>query len=995
MLPGFPGLAGRLAAKQAKEAEKTAKKQSKAEAKAAGKRRNQRKKEWTSAGFSDILRGIRRTAKKPGMDAYASREQNPYVCERQKDKGMKIYGTKTNHLTNPMGYQMDGVSFSWKVADASGKKQTWARIRAAADEAMEQILFDSGKDELADSLAYHVNSELKPRTRYFWTVTVHTDADEEAVSDVQWFETGKRDEPWTGQWIGVPEDYDAARHPVFEKKITPAGPVRGARLYISGLGLYEAAYNGEKIGAEYLTPYCDNYNACVQYQTHDVTAQLQAAGTLSVTLGDGWYKGRFGFDDRTGKGFYGDAWKLIAELHLLYEDGTEDVIGTDESWTVRASNLVFSNIYDGEQRDDSLPQARILQAVKTDAPAGKLMDRISTPVTVREEVPVKEVIHTPAGETVLDLGQELTGIFRLNVPALPAGSRVHLQFGEILQDGNFYRENLRTAKAEYIYTSGGAAHIIEPKFTFYGYRYVKIEGLEEIKARDFTALVLHSEIEKTGEAVTGNDLVNRLLQNIDWGLRGNFLDVPTDCPQRDERMGWTGDAQVFAPTANSFRDCCAFYRKYLYDLKTEQDAQGNGAVPDVIPSFGKNNTSAAWGDAACVIPWVLYQYCGDASILEEQYESMCGWVSYIKSVDGDDHGWRRKFHYGDWLALDASKPEQLQGGTEVGFVADVMYLKCVRIAADAAGVLGKTEDEAAFKALSADLLREIRSEYFTPSGRAAVTTQTGLLLAYRYGLSPDPDRIRAQLEARMKEDDGHLKTGFVGTPLLLPVLSDCGLNDMAYDLLLYEDYPGWLYEVKMGATTVWERWNSVGPDGKIAENGMNSLNHYSYGSVAEWICAYAAGLHCAAPGFKKAKIAPEISADLGKISYAFDSASGLWKSAWEILENGDISCVCTVPFGCSAVLKLPCGGGEHVLAAGEFSLTYTPDTPLKTTFTVDTPLGDLMENPKARALLTRAMPRITQLPPSMNGMSIRQVMARMGGANGEMLEKINAMLKTV
>ena len=908
---------------------------------------------------------------------------------------MKLYDTKINHLTNPLGYQMNSVSFSWKVADAEGKKQTWARVRLAADEVMKDLLFDSGEDASAEPLAYHADIDLKPRTRYFWTVTVHTDADEEAVSDVQRFETGKREEAWTGQWIGVPEEYDTARHPVFEKEITPTGPVREARLYISGLGLYEASFNGEKIGTEYLTPYCDNYNACVQYQTYGVTAQLQEAGTLSVTLGDGWYKGRFGFDDHTGKGFYGDEWKLIAELHLLYEDGTEDVIGSDESWTVRASAITFSNIYDGEQRNDSLLQKAAVQAVLTQAPAGKLTDRISTPVTVREEVPVKEVIHTPAGETVLDLGQELTGVFRLDVPALPVGSRVHLQFGEILQEGNFYRENLRTAKAEYLYTSDGAAHVIEPKFTFYGYRYVKIEGFDSIKPEDFTALVLHSEIEKTGEIVTGNDLVNRLLQNIDWGLRGNFLDVPTDCPQRDERMGWTGDAQVFAPTANAFRDCYAFYRKYLYDLKTEQDAQGNGAVPDVIPSFGKSSTSAAWGDAACVIPWVLYQYYGDVSILEEQYESMCGWISYIRSVDGDDHGWRRKFHYGDWLAPDASKPEQLQGGTEVGFVADVMYLKCVRIVANAAGVLGKGKDAAAHEALAAELLDEIRSEYFTPSGRAAITTQTGLLLAYRYGLSPDPDRIKAQLQSRMKEDDGHLKTGFVGTPLLLPVLSDCGLQDMACDLLLYEEYPGWLYEVKMGATTVWERWNSVGPDGKIAENGMNSLNHYSYGSVAEWICAYAAGLHCAAPGFKEAKIAPEISADPGKISYTFDSASGLWKSAWEILENGDIRYACTVPFDCSADLKLPYGGGEYALDAGDFSLTYTPDTPLKTVYTVDTPLGTLLGDPKARAALTRAMPRITQLPPSMNGMSIRQAMTRMGGANEEVLGKINAMLGSI
>ena len=905
---------------------------------------------------------------------------------------MKIYAAKTNHLTNPLGFRMEHIVFSWKVEDAVGSRQEWARIRVASDAGMTELLFDSGEDPAADSLAYRISLSLSPRTRYYWTVRVRSDAGEEAESAVQWFETAKLEEAWQADWI---TGGAADRHPVFHRRIerTEGKAVEAARLYICGLGLYEAYYNGNKIGNEHLTPFCNDYNEWVQYQTFDVTDLLQQDGTLSVLLGNGWYNGRFGPDDRTGKPFYGTERKLIAELHVQYADGSEDVIGTDESWTVSGSSVTFSNIYDGEIRDDTLPETPETPAAVTAPPVGALTARLSPPLTVQEEVPVKEVIHTPAGETVLDLGQNLSGLFRLFV-RVPRGRTVHLQFGEILQNGSFYRDNLRTAKAEYVYISDGEAHVLEPKFTFYGYRYVKVEGIENPAPENFTALVLHSELDRTGEIQTGSPLVNQLLSNIDWGLRGNFLDVPTDCPQRDERMGWTGDAQVFAPTANYLRDCFAFYSKYLYDLKREQDALG-GAVPDVVPSFGRTSSSAAWGDAACVIPMVLYDFYGDRSVLEEQYESMCGWIAYIRRVDGTDHGWRRKFHYGDWLALDADRPDNLQGGTEVGFVADVMALRCVRLTAEAARILGRTQDRGEYETLAEAMLNEIRNEYFTPSGRPAVTTQTALLLAKKYGLSPAPERIAAALEARLKADDGHLKTGFVGTPILLPMLSECGRSDMAYDLLLYEGYPGWLYEVKMGATTVWERWDSVGPDGIIADNGMNSLNHYAYGSAAEWIFGCAAGLRPAAPGFRRAVIAPEISAALGHLECTYDSAAGRWQTAWKVTAEGAVSFACTVPFGCTAELTLPYGGGSRTLTAGHFEITYEPDQPLKTVFTVDTPLGQLLDTPKARALLTRAIPKITQLPPSMRGMSIRQIMQRMGGADENTLGKLNALLKSV
>ena len=440
---------------------------------------------------------------------------------------MKITNCKVNHMVNPLGFAIKKTVFSWTVEESCGKKQTSAQIQIWSNG---KRIVDTGWTDL-DPLAAEVSVALIPRTRYVWNVAVRTDAGEEAISDLYWFETGKLDEPWQAKWIGC--DDSEPRHPVFCKEIAAEKEVVSARLYICGLGLYEASWNGKKIGVEYLTPYCNNYDSWVQYQTFDVTTQLQKTGTLSVELGNGWYKGRFGFDRRQ-KPYYGDSWKLIAEVHITYADGTEETIGTDESWLVTRSNITFSNIYDGEQRDDTLPESAAVHAVLVDAPKGKLTARHSTPVVVQKELPVREMLHTPIGETVLDVGQNMTGSFRLAVNE-PAGTRIHLQFGEILQNGNFYRDNLRTAKAEYIYISDGKPHVLEPKFTFYGYRYVKVSGVSGLKAEDFTALVLHSALPKTGTLETGNKLVSPTSNGVTLIISWMYLPTAPSVTS-----GWAG-----------------------------------------------------------------------------------------------------------------------------------------------------------------------------------------------------------------------------------------------------------------------------------------------------------------------------------------------------------------------------------------------------------------------------------------------------------------------
>lgn len=877
---------------------------------------------------------------------------------------------------------------------------------------MEQLLFDSGWDPEADPLAYPVPLDLSERTRYFWQVQVQSNAGEEAESTVQWFETGKREEPWTGKWITC--DSAEKRHPFFEKEICPAEgkELKRARLYISGLGLYEAYYNGERMGDEYFTPYCNDYNEWVQYQTYDVTEQMSKAGTLSVLLGNGWYKARFGFASAEEKGFYGNEWKLIAEVRLEYTDGTEDVIGTDESWTVRRSRITYSSLYDGEHRDDTLPELLQEQAVFCEPPKGELTERMSLPVTAHETFEPVELIRTPAGEQVFDLGQEITGLFALKVH-VPTGTAVHIQTGEILQNGNFYNENLRSARSEYYYTSDGTETVLIPHFTFYGYRYVKVEGIEELKIDDLTGIALYSDMDAAGTMKIGHALVNRLIENVRWGLQDNFLDVPTDCPQRDERMGWTGDAQVFSPTATYLKDTYAFYAKYLYDMAREQSVRG-GRVPDVVPSFGVESTACVWGDASCIIPWNLYLFYGDKGILEDQFESMKGWVDYIRSVDGDDHGWRYVFHYGDWLALDnpAGGAEQTLGATDEEFIANLYYAVSAGIVADAAAVLGKKEEEAQYRALSEEQFDIVKKEYYSATGRCCIKTQTALLLTLKYHLSDNTELTVRQLKKLFKDSHGKLKTGFVGTPLLCNVLTDNGMSDLAYKLLLNEEYPGWLYEVKLGATTVWERWDSLLEDGTISGISMNSMNHYAYGSIQEWMFRHAAGIDQAedVPGFRKAVIHPILNWELGSVEAAYDSPAGEYRSSWRLTDPEHVEMSVFVPFGCSAELTLPLAGKEVYedrenpafaevkdgicyLAPGEYHFAYKLTKSLKKKYSIDLPVQELLDDPKAKEVLTSMIP-VGNVPNQLLGQSIPQIAEHFGERfPKELMEELDRRLR--
>lgn len=844
---------------------------------------------------------------------------------------MKIKDLRANHLENPIGYAFSPLSLSW-AAESSGKKAVSARVEIALDKDFQRLVSDSGEQPGLSPLSYTPDLALAPYTRYFWRVTVTADNGDSGTSGPAFFETGKLSEPWAAQWITSPYE-DKERQFILKKSFDARGVV-SARAYACGLGSYELWFNGQKASGEVLAPGFHDYESWLQYQTYDLTPLLkEGENAVGALLAPAWYMGRFGFDSAGGC-HYGDQMKFIAEIHLTHQDGEKTVIATGGDWLCAPSFVTFSNIYDGEAQD-----ARLIgglagqgaweqtvcweQAACCEGETAKLSERMSPPIVVTETLQPKEVLRTPAGETVIDFGQNLTGWVEFACAA-PAGQVVHLQFGELLQDGNFYQENLRTAKAEFSYTSDGSARRVRPYGTFYGFRYAKVEGMD-VNPGDFTACVIHSGLAFTGSIETADPRLNRLFLNALWGQRGNFLDVPTDCPQRDERMGWTGDAQVFAGTACFNMYAPAFYDKYMADLAFEQKKLGGG-VPHVIPAIPKmrgSHSSCAWGDVACVLPWQLYQYYGDKGMLRRHYPAMKAWVDFLKRQDDENGGRRLRltgFHFADWLALDNYKdPESSFGGTDCYYVASAYYAWSTALAGKAARALGEDADAEYFDQLLGEIKKAFTAEYFTPAGRCAVDTQTALVLALYMDLVPAEMRPRLADELKKKLEDNklHLNTGFVGTPYLCPTLSENGLSDIAWTLLFNDDYPSWLYEVKMGATTIWERWNSVLPDGRISGTGMNSLNHYAYGSIVEWMYRYMCGLRPDAPGCRRMVIAPEPDERLGWAKAVYSSAAGQYESGWAY-RDGKVQYQISVPFDCEAEVRLP-GRKPMVLAAGMYT----------------------------------------------------------------------------
>ncbi|MDE6055170.1 MAG: family 78 glycoside hydrolase catalytic domain, partial [Lachnospiraceae bacterium] len=756
---------------------------------------------------------------------------------------MRIIDMKINGIKNPVGFSYPYVKCSWKVVDAASRYQTNAIVKVASDAEFRNIITVKEGREL-NSIGEQIELALRPRTRYYYRVEVFGESGECAESETAWFETGKMSEVWEASFIGM--EAEDTCHPVFFKDFTTGKEVSSARIYVTGLGLYEAYLNGTKIGEDYLAPFCNDYREDIQYQTYDITSLLRENNHIEILTGNGWYKGRLGYEGDAA--FFGDRFWAIAELQITYTDGTSTTIKTDESWKYRGSDIEMSDIYDGEcynrllweEKENREKPVVVLDEAIEDVRVPnrkKLRERYSLPVIVKEQLPVKEILHTPAGETVLDMGQNFTGYLEFQAD-FPKGAKIVLDFGEILQQGNFYNDNYRTAKAQFIYISNGEKEVVRPHFTYYGFRYVRVTGwIGKLEKSAFTGMAVYSDLDRSCTLETSSRMLNQLSSNAIWGQRSNFLDMPTDCPQRDERLGWTGDAMVFAPTASFQMDTRAFYRKYLYDLRVDQKMH-SGQVANYIPNNCRMpGGSSVWGDVATFLPMTLYQYYGDKDELAVHYPLMKDWVDWIIVQDkehGEQHLWNFGFHFGDWLAQDGVTPQSLKGGTDDYFVASVYYYASVLKLAKAAEVLEKTEEQEQYSQKAEQIYKAILAEFFSPNGRLTVDTQTGYLISLKFGVHVLKERIIEGLKVRLKKDCYKIKGGFVGAPMMCQVLAENGMEDLAYYILFQEGFPGWMHCINLGATTIWERWNSVLDDGTISGTGMNSLNHYAYGSVMEY-----------------------------------------------------------------------------------------------------------------------------------------------------------------
>lgn len=838
---------------------------------------------------------------------------------------MYISRLRVNHKKNPLGFNLAKIHLSWEVKAVCGKWAVETRIIVSESSNMEKLVYDSGVQENYHENQMLVSFDLKPRTRYYWQVEVKDDKGDCSKSNPAWFETGKLQESWTAKWIGTEEN--EKRMPLLYKEFELKEKPESVRWHVCGLGLYEAYVNEKKAGREFLMPGYHCYDSFLEYQTLDVTELLsQGKNKIAVLLGEGWYKGRFGFDGDY-RNLYGNQKKCIGELHIRYANGQEECIVTDSSWKAEESSICENGIYDGEHIDETLEHKMLsVEEIEETRP---LVERFNPRIhRVEEFQPVSVKQEDEA--LLLDFGETVTGWVEIT-GAFETGQKVMMQYGEVLQKGRFYRDNLRTAKAEFTYVSKGKGETIRPHFTYYGFRYVKIKGLNPEKEYKFIAYRIMSDIERTGWVATDHDKVNHLLENTLRSQKCNFLDIPTDCPQRDERMGWTGDAGIFASTACFHMDSGSFFHHYMKNMQAEQE-KCNGAIPFFVPRpkvkkeehtnpFYLDSGAAVWGDAATLIPWRLYQFYGDKAMLEEQYPVMKAWVDYEYERTKENeipYLWQNDRQLGDWLALDNGNINNPIGKTDSGFIASVYHYWSTKMVKEAAESLGLEESK-----VYAEREKEIRNailNYYFPDKKFCLEyTQTACALLLYLKLYPEGERevITAKLAELLKKNNGHLNTGFVGTPILCMALSENGQNQLAYDLLLNEDYPGWLHEVNLGATTVWERWNSLEEDGSISGTGMNSLNHYAYGSIAEWIYRYMCGLNPSIGEAVKMTIYPMPDQRLKKAEGSWRSVFGKYVCAWNWKSEQEVVCNIEVPFNANARFILP-DGTEEILDCGKY-----------------------------------------------------------------------------
>ncbi len=865
---------------------------------------------------------------------------------------VKVNNLLCENMTNPVGLDIAHPTFSWQlIGDKRGLVQTAYEIRVGINRTSlgkgKEIIWESGK-VLSDQ-SIHVpysGTALTTAEKYYWQVKVwDNNGKNSAWSEPAFWQMGLLDKAeWKAKWIkaGQVEELAQQSSPLFRKQFSVLKKIVSATAFITAHGIYEAFINGQRVGDSYLTPGWTSYNKRLQYQVYDVTSLLQNnQNAVGVTLGSGWYKSRLGWAAKNHD-IFGAELGLLLQISLKYIDGTTETIISDESWKTSTGSLLFSEIYDGEINDARLEKEgwEIVgyddknwnNVMVYDFDNSKLVATINEPVKKHEIFKPVMIFKTPSGEQVVDFGQNLVGFVQVKVSG-KAGDKITIHHAEVSDKaGNFYTTNLRTAKQQAVYIlKGSGEEYFEPHFTFYGFRYIKIEGFPgEIKPESLTAAALYSDMKPTGNFSCSNTLLNQLQHNIQWGQKGNFVDVPMDCPQRDERLGWTGDAQVFSRTAAFNMRVDNFFTKWLQDLAADQLPDGDMpfVIPNVLDPISKG--AAGWGDAATIIPWNMFKIYGDTAILERQYKSMKSRVDFIQQQSKADL-WKSGYQIGYWLFFRPSDDVDGKSAvTDKHLIAQCFYAHSTQLLINAATVLGKTDEVNDYTSLLTKIKAAFLKEYVTPGGRLASNTQTAYVLALNFDMLPESARADAakRLVDNIKDYDNHLTTGFLGTPYLCDVLTRFGYLDVAYTLLMQETYPSWLYPVKMGATTIWERWNGIKPDGTFENPDMNSFNHYAYGAIGDWMYRNVAGINIddQAVGYKSIKIKPLIGGGLTSAGADLQTYYGRVSSHWK-LENGQLKMDVEIPANTSAIIYIPAGNAEKMSESGK-PLTASKDIKL-------------------------------------------------------------------
>jgi len=869
----------------------------------------------------------------------------------------------------PLGLDVERPRFSWRIEDdRPGTTQGAYQVQVSrwSGEGFDpsRSTWDSGRVNSSTSgwVAYG-GTALEPMTRYAWRIRVWDQEGEVGEwSDTPWFETGRMGRPWIGRWIGGASkgSVDAsAPPPLLRRAFQLRSQPRRARLYVTALGLYECRVNGKRVGDSELRPGWTDYSRRVVYDTYDVTELLRAGeNVLGVMLGDGWYCGRIAWFGRQN---YGDRPKLLADLRMTLANGEERVVSTDERWQTSSGPLIYTDLLDGERFDARLehpgwdspgtnanpwPSALVFEE-RADL---EIVAPVAPPVRVVHAIRAEEIPAPDVAIRLYDLGQNVAGRVRIRLRG-KRGATVRLRHAEMLQeDGHLYTENLRSAAAtDWYVLHGDGEETYEPRFTFHGFRYVEVHSPEghEADVLGVEGVVLHNDMAVTGAFECSDELVNQLFANQQWGHRDNYLEVPTDCPQRDERLGWTGDAQVFVATACYNMDVSGFMAKWMQDLR---DAQGeDGRYPKYAPDPAGPGTDGgpAWSEAGVICAWRAWLHYGDQALLEDHYESMRRFAAFLEETSDD--GIRPTVRddvragYGDWLALDTASDSR-RGGTPPTLIGTAYHVRTVDLMAKIADVLGQSRDADTYRHHGQRLRTAFERRFVAGDSKLEGHTQTAYLLALGFDLLPERQRSAAvaHLLERLDHYGNHLSTGFVGTPLLCPVLARFGQADLAYRLLMNRTYPSWLYSVLQGATTMWERWNSYTKDGGFGPADMNSFNHYAYGAIGQWLYETVLGIAPmeSHPGFERFTAKPIPGGGLTHSRGHVDTMRGPIEAGWQI-EDACFRYELTVPPNTTAELTMPfsertlehCGArqdrqGHWVLELPPGRHTYTQRLPV-------------------------------------------------------------------